>query len=105
MGGAWPSPLIEIGWRLAYDCWGHGYATEAAKAAARFGFETLGLREIISFAPEGNVRSLKVMSKIGMVRDPDGDFYHPCAPPDHPFRPLFLLYRLRRSNWDVGNSN
>jgi RimJ/RimL family protein N-acetyltransferase len=94
------TPLIEIGWRLAYECWGCGYATEAATAVAEFGFKVLDLPEIISFAPTGNLRSRKVMSKIGMIHDPDGDFFHPCAPPNHPFRPLFMLYRLRRSDFE-----
>jgi len=89
------TPCIEIGWRLAYDCWGYGYATEAATAAAQFGFETLGLQEIISFAPTGNLRSRRVMSKLGMTHDPNEDFYHPCAPQDHPLGPC-ALYRLPR---------
>ena len=87
------TPCIEIGWRLAYECWGHGYATEAAMAAARFGFETLGLEEIISFAPMGNLRSRRVMAKLGMTHDPNENFYHPCAPPNHPLGPC-ALYRL-----------
>lgn len=89
------TPCIEIGWRLAYDCWGYGYATEAARAAAQFGFETLRLEELISWAPNGNLRSRNVMSKIGMTRDPGEDFHNPCAPPDHRLGPC-VLYRLRR---------
>ncbi|MEA2517997.1 MAG: hypothetical protein QOF49_77, partial [Chloroflexota bacterium] len=43
------TPCVEVGWRLAADAWGHGFATEAARAALRFGFETLSLTEILSF--------------------------------------------------------
>src|SRR5437773_429601 len=43
------TPCVEIGWRLAPDYWNRGYATEGARAALRFGLETLGLAEIVSF--------------------------------------------------------
>lgn len=89
------TPCIEIGWRLAYDCWGHGYATEAATVVARFGFETLGLEETISWAPKGNLRSRNVMSKLGMTHEPNEDFYNPCAPPGHRLGEC-ALYRFRR---------
>ena len=88
-------PCIEIGWRLAHACWGQGYATEAARVVARFGFETLRLHEIISYAPEGNLRSRNVMTKLGMTRDPAEDFLHPKAPPNHPLARC-VLYRSRQ---------
>src|ERR1043166_546005 len=43
------TPCVEIGWRLAAEHWGQGYATEGARAALAFGFETLQLPEIVSF--------------------------------------------------------
>src|SRR5690348_5836435 len=74
------TPAVEIGWRLARGAWGFGYATEAAQAAVRFGFEDLGLEEIVSFTAAGNARSRAVMERLGMTHDPGGDFDHPRVP-------------------------
>jgi len=87
-------PAVEVGWRLARAAWGHGYATEAARAAVRFGFDALGLREIVSFTTLANVRSTRVMEKLGMSVDSAGAFDHPRVPVGHPVRP-HVLYRLR----------
>ncbi|PRY20766.1 RimJ/RimL family protein N-acetyltransferase [Pseudosporangium ferrugineum] len=59
-------PAVEIGWRLARRFWGHGYATEAATAALRFGFADPGLDRIISIRHENNLRSARVMEKLGI---------------------------------------
>jgi len=91
-------PCVEIGWRLQRTAWGKGYASEAAMAWLRFGFETVGLEEIVAFTIPANEPSQKVMTRIGMTRDEDGDFLHPSLPPDHPFA-LHVLYRLKRSSW------
>jgi ribosomal-protein-alanine N-acetyltransferase len=93
------TPCVEVGWRLAAFAWGHGYATEAARAALRFGFEVLGLAEIVSFTVPANVRSRAVMERLGMTRDPADDFDHPNLPEGHRQRRQ-VLYRLRRSDWD-----
>lgn len=90
------TPCVEIGWRLAFEHWNHGYATEAARAALKFGFGTLGLPEIVAFTVPANRRSRAVMERIGMSRDPAGDFEHPDVPEGHPIRP-HVLYRLRDS--------
>lgn len=95
------TPCVEIGWRLAPAAWGHGYATEAARAAVEFGFEELGLAEIVSFTTKQNERSQQVMRRLGMTHDPDDDFAHPSLPSDHPLRP-HVLYRLRRLNLSAG---
>jgi RimJ/RimL family protein N-acetyltransferase len=58
------TPAFEIGYRLARHAWGHGYATEAAREAVRFGFENTGLVEIVSMTAVGNVRSRAVMDKL-----------------------------------------
>lgn len=71
------APAVEIGWRLSTPYWGHGYATEGAQAAKDFGFEELGLLEMVSFTSALNVRSRRVMEKIGLSRDPHDDFEHP----------------------------
>lgn len=94
--GSEPGPAIEIGWRLAADAWGNGYASEAASAVLEYGFGTVGLGEIVSFTACSNVRSQRVMERIGMVRDAAGDFRHPALPDDHPLAP-HVLYRARRS--------
>ena len=88
-------PAVEIGWRLAAEHWGRGYATEAARAALAYGFERLGLAEIVSFTTANNARSRRVMEKLGMRWSPDDDFLHPLLPEGHPLRP-HVLYRLRR---------
>jgi RimJ/RimL family protein N-acetyltransferase len=86
------SPCVEIGWRLAFDYWGKGYAQEGARASLAFGFEQLGLREIVSFTTAGNLRSRRVMERIGMTYDPSGDFDHPRLPERHPLL-RHVLYR------------
>lgn len=88
------TPAVEIGWRLARPAWRHGYATEAARAALAFGFDELALEEIVSFAVPGNARSRAVMERIGMERDPAGDFDHPGLPVGHPLS-RHVLYRIQ----------
>ncbi len=96
---AWaPLAAPEIGWRLARFAWGHGYATEAARAALRFGFTALDLPEIVSYTTVANRRSRRVMERIGMTHDPAADFDHPRLPDGHPLRP-HVTYRLARQTW------
>jgi len=90
---------VEIGWRLAADHWGRGYATEGALAALAFGFQTLGLGEIVSFTVPGNLRSRRVMERIGMVHNPADDFDHPALPEEHRLR-RHVLYRIARTRED-----
>ena len=59
-------PAVEIGWRLGRRHWGHGYATEAAAAALRFGFADLGLDRAVSIRHVDNARSARVMEKLGI---------------------------------------
>lgn len=72
-------PCTEIGWRLSRASWGQGYATEGARVAMEFGFKTLGLAEIVSFTATHNIRSRKVMEKLGMTTTPADDFEHPLV--------------------------
>lgn len=90
------TPCVEIGWRLATEHWGRGYATEGARAALAFGFESLKLAEIVSFTVPGNLRSRRVMERIGMVHDPAEDFDHPALPEGHRLR-RHVLYRITPS--------
>ena len=87
------TPVIEIGWRLAFEYWGRGYATEGAKAALEYGFKTLGLNEIFSWTTEENMRSRAVMERIGMHRD--SKFDHPRLPYDHPLK-RHVRYRITK---------
>lgn len=86
-------PAVEIGWRIAYDFWGKGYATEAATAALEYGFETLNLDKIVAFTAEDNMRSRQVMEKIGMHRSPEEDFDHPKVSVEYSMRRQ-VLYRV-----------
>jgi RimJ/RimL family protein N-acetyltransferase len=85
---------IEVSWRLGRRYWGHGYATEAAQEALRFGFEELGLDEIVSMTVPANLRSRRVMERLRMTHDPNDDFDRPDQPPE---LTRHVLYRLRRS--------
>lgn len=89
------TPAVEIGWRLAREYWGHGYATEGAREALRFGFECMGLEEIVAFAVKENVRSRAVMERLGMTHDDADDFDHPGLPGGDLLR-RHVLYRARR---------
>jgi 3-dehydroquinate dehydratase/shikimate dehydrogenase len=89
-------PSVEVGWRLAAAHWGHGYATEAARAALHHGFDTLRLEEIIAITSVGNTRSRRVMTKLGMVHHPDQDFDHPRLPANSPIL-RHVLYRIGRT--------
>lgn len=60
----------------------------------RFGFEELGLDEIIAFTVPANMRSRRVMERLGMTHDPADDFDHPNVP-DGPLK-RHVLYRLSR---------
>jgi RimJ/RimL family protein N-acetyltransferase len=87
------TPCVEVGWRLAFEHWGHGYATEAARLALGHGFGTLTLSEIVSFTSATNQRSRAVMERLGMRRDPAEDFDYPSFPEGHPLQ-RHVLYRL-----------
>jgi len=103
--GLWPArfeahftPAIEVGWRLARDHWGNGYATEAARAAMSHGFTQLGIEEIVSFTALGNVRSARVMERLGMSRRASEDFDHPALEVVSPLR-RHALYRMKTDTW------
>jgi RimJ/RimL family protein N-acetyltransferase len=105
--GLWPAdyvtgnPMVEVGWRLAREHWGRGYATEGAREALRFGFTELGLDEIVSFTVPQNLRSIAVMERIGLIRDPAGDFDHPRVDAvAYPHLVRHVFYRLSRERWN-----
>lgn len=88
-------PAVEIGWRLPRAAWGQGLATEAAQAALDFGFERLGLSEVVAITVPANTPSRRVMERLGMQRDLEGDFDHPRVEAGHPMQ-RHVLYRKRR---------
>jgi RimJ/RimL family protein N-acetyltransferase len=91
------SPCVEVGWRLAHAHWGHGFASEAARAALAVGFERLGLDEIVSMTACTNIRSQAVMRRIGLV-DTGEVFEHPGVPEGHALRP-HCLFKLSAPAW------
>jgi RimJ/RimL family protein N-acetyltransferase len=92
------NPCVEVGWRFDQFAWGNGYATEAARQALRYGFDEAGLAEIVSFTSALNERSIAVMERLGMHRDPADDFDDPRIAVGHPLR-RHVLYRLRREEF------
>jgi len=92
------APAVEVGWRLARSHWGRGLATEAAGAATAFGFRTLELPALVSYTAERNLRSRRVMERLGMRRDPAEDFAHPELPEGQPLAP-HVLYRMDATRW------
>ena len=80
------TPCVEIGWRLAGCHWGKGLATEGARAAMHHAFGDLKLQSLVSFTVPANVRSRRVMEKLGMTRNAADDFDHPDLPDGHRLR-------------------
>ena len=90
------TPAVEIGWRLPREAWGQGYASEAAAAAAAFALDVLQLDELVAITAPDNLPSRRVMTRIGMQHDTEGDFAHPAIAADHPLNRQ-VLYRLHRA--------
>ena len=97
------TPAVEVGWRLASAYWGQGYATEGARAALEAAFTRLGLADIVSITVPANTRSRRVMERIGMTRDPGGDFDHPRVSPGDPLR-RHMLYRITKAQWQQSSA-
>jgi RimJ/RimL family protein N-acetyltransferase/MOSC domain-containing protein YiiM len=89
---------VEVGWRLARSGWGHGFAAEAARAALTYGFTTAGLDAVMSMTARTNVRSWRLMERLGMVRDHRADFDRSALPLDSPLR-RHVVHRITREQW------
>lgn len=89
------NPEVEVGWRLRRDTWGKGLAPEGATACLQHAWEKLGLSEVVAITVPSNEPSRRVMEKIGMRHDPEGDFDHPAVTPGHPMA-RHVLYRISR---------
>jgi RimJ/RimL family protein N-acetyltransferase len=96
------APAVEVGWRLCAPFWGMGFATEAASAAISFGFDELELASLLAYTAERNLRSRRVMARLGMLRDPAEDFIHPAVPVGDPLA-QHVLYRLDADTWGAEN--
>lgn len=97
------TPCIEIGWRLSADHWGHGLATEGAQSIVRYAFEVKSIDELVSFTVPNNLRSRRVMEKLGMIWNPKENFNHPNLPEGHPLR-RHVLYRMKRPSPSKGTA-
>jgi 3-dehydroquinate dehydratase/shikimate dehydrogenase len=98
------TPAVEVGWRLAHDAWGRGLATEGARACLDYAFDELQLDEVIAMTSTPNLRSMRVMEKIGMHRNPADDFDHPRIPLGHRLH-RHVLYRISASDHYRPNSD
>lgn len=96
------TPAVEVGWRIAANHWGRGYASEAGAGALRFGFEQLQLTEIVSFAVPANIYSTRVMQRIGMKPRPDLDFDHPDIEAGSALK-RHVLYSVTLEEWQRAN--
>ena len=91
-------PIVEIGWRISSRHWGKGYATEAAKAVLHHAFTILKLEEIISFTVVANIKSRRVMEKIGLHCSEIDEFDHPKISKNSPLK-RHVLYRLSHQEY------
>jgi len=91
------APAVEAGWRLTPRAWGRGIAREAAEAALAYGFGPAGLEEIVAYTAALNVRSRRLMERLGMRRDASEDFDHPRIAAGDQLS-AHVLYRLRRED-------
>jgi RimJ/RimL family protein N-acetyltransferase len=94
------APPVHIGWHLARDAWGHGYATEGATAVLDYVFDVIGVPEVVAHTTTANGRSQAVMRRLGMRHNTDDDFDAPWYPPSHPYR-RFVLYRTTDADWQT----
>lgn len=92
------TPCVEIGWRLARHSWGNGFAPEAAREVLKYAFDNIGLDEIVAMTAVPNKNSMRVMEKIGMIRDPQDNFKHPFLEDGHPLQE-HVLYRISKSEF------
>jgi ribosomal-protein-alanine N-acetyltransferase len=97
-------PAVEIGWRLSRAHWGIGLATEGTRGVIRHAFETLQLCELVAITVPANLRSRRVMEKIGMKHFPELNFEHPRIPPGHPLG-AHLLYAFGKDAASSGPGN
>jgi RimJ/RimL family protein N-acetyltransferase len=94
------TPAVEIGWRIGSQYWNNGYATEAALVVRDYAFDTLRLEELVSFTVPANIRSIKLMERLGFTNNPVDDFNHPAFTYEHPLC-RHVLYKLKKDKQNV----
>lgn len=92
------TPCVEIGWRLAHEVWGKGLAVEGARCVLEDAFGRLKMKEILALASKINLRSRRVMEKLGMHYVPEYDFEHPKLVEGSPIR-AHVTYRIRSEDF------
>jgi RimJ/RimL family protein N-acetyltransferase len=91
----WYPDDLEIGWRLAREHWGHGYATEAAEAWLGHAFGGRGLPRVISITDTDNARSVAVMKRVGMSFD-----HHAVLPDEETGEPFdSVIYSISAADY------
>ena len=95
------APATEIGWRLSSKYWGKGYATEAARAVLDYAFNVLNIEQLVSFTTEKNVKSRRVMKKLGMTHNSVDDFDHPKLNNDSPLKPHVLYKKVNGTRYGI----
>lgn len=96
------SPCIEVGWRLAKEYWGKGYATEAGKKALEYAFSVLSANEVVSFTAAINKRSEAVMRRLGMANS-HSNFNHPAVPSQSQLYE-HILYNISQKQWQASHT-
>ncbi len=91
------APCVDIGWRLASQHWGLGFATEGAMGAMDYAFGLANLKQLVSMTPVSNAASENVMKKLGMAKQKD-TFLHPKIAPGHPLQE-HVLYTMSDAHW------
>lgn len=94
---------IEIGWRLAYAAWGRGFAGEAAAASLAWAWDNLACDRVMAMTVPANMRSSRLMERLGMRRVPGGDFDHPALAKGDPLR-RHVTYAIARPAQGVGRA-
>lgn len=89
------TPAIELAWRLDYEHWGKGYASEAARAVIDHAFTVLSLTELVAYTVHDNVRTIAMMEKLGMEYQKGEDFDYPALRKGHPLG-RFVLYKIEK---------
>lgn len=95
---------LEIGWRLASDCWGAGYATEAARACLDWAAVNRPGERIVAITAACNTQSRALMQRLGMVHSPEMDFAHTAIAEDDPLR-LHVVYAINAEEWSLARAH
>ncbi|OJY69713.1 MAG: hypothetical protein BGP16_08160 [Sphingobium sp. 66-54] len=90
---------MQIGWMLRADCWGQGYALEAARCVAALAFERYGAATLFGQTSLGNAPSWRLMERLGMIRRADLAYVDPAYPPEE--NPT-IVYDLTAARWRAG---